>query len=184
MSVAGKLLSDLYCNKWWKKMGHTWQDTVGDWPAAFQGCRPVELIWMENITLLLHLLLSVPCSVSPYPPNSLFLLTVTLTLFHSDLTSVSLIGRPSLCTNQWHALIIERLTSIGWLERLKTHFTTYKHTVCTYTAIHLHTTLTHLHNLTTYCTLTCSPWGQFLKSKYIYCGQHQLCLLLLLVHWC
>lgn len=174
-------------------MGHTWQDTVRDWPAAFQEWRSEHLlrtpIWMEDIRLS-NFKLCISLTLSPrlglsLSSHSPFLLTVSLTLFHSDLTSVSLIGRPSSCTNQWHALIIERLTSIGWLEQPKTHRATHKHTACTHTRTHTPDICTPCsHNLTTYSTLTHSPWGQFLKSKYIYCGQHQLCLLLRSVHWC
>lgn len=146
------------------KMGHTWQDTIQDWVCRSEH-RLRTLTWMKNTTfsifeLWITLTLSPKLSLSLFS-HSLFLLTVTLTLFHSDLTSVSLIGWPSSCTNQWHALIIELLTSIGWLEQPKTHCATHKHTVCTSTPRHVHTMHTHSHNLTTCCTLTCSPWGQF-----------------------
>ena len=96
---------------------------------------------------------------------SLSLLTSSLTFFHSDLKSVPAIGRPSSCTNQWHALIIERLTSIGWLGLPK------KHTQHTETHTHTH------------YYLQAHPGDSF-WSLNIYCEQHQLCLLLISLHWC
>jgi len=120
------------------------------------------LISMENI--FSNFKLGISLTFSP----RLCLSTSSNSLFHfhshsDSLFYSSLIGRPDPSTNQWHALIIERLTSIGWLEQPKTH----EHTACTYTHPNICTPCSHTHNLTTYCTLTCSPWGQFIQSKYI-----------------